>query len=86
MSSKTAIKMRWHDEERIRDGIMRHPADSKAWKHFDELHQKFGSEPRNVRLGLISDGFQPFSNSVTPYSIWPVILIPYIVASSNCMQ
>ncbi|XP_019242142.1 PREDICTED: uncharacterized protein LOC109223532 isoform X1 [Nicotiana attenuata] len=56
---------------------MRHPADLTAWKSFDELHPSFVAEPRNVRLGLASDGFQPFRNSKTSYSIWPVVLIPY---------
>ena len=80
MCSKIAAEMRWHYEERIEDGVMRHPADSKASKNFDELHQDFVLEPHNVRLGLMSDGFQPFSNTSTPYSIWPMILIPYNVA------
>jgi len=36
---------------------MRHLANSKAWKNFDKLHQKFTSKPRNVRFGFISDRF-----------------------------
>jgi len=50
MSSKTSPLMRWHHENKANDGIMRHPVDSKAWKKFDELHQSFAVEPRNVRL------------------------------------
>ncbi|XP_016481586.1 uncharacterized protein LOC107802577 isoform X4 [Nicotiana tabacum] len=65
---------------------MRHPTDSIAWKTFDELHQSFASEPRNVRLGLASDGFQSFGNSKTPYSIWPVVLIPYNLPPWLCMK
>ncbi|KAH0664550.1 hypothetical protein KY284_029481 [Solanum tuberosum] len=64
--------MSWQHDKRVDDGIMRHPADSMAWKKFDELHPSFAAEPRNVRLGLASDGFQPFGMSKTPYSIWPV--------------
>ncbi|WMV58234.1 hypothetical protein MTR67_051619 [Solanum verrucosum] len=30
------------------------------------------SELGNVRLGLCSDGFTPFSNNTSPYSCWPV--------------
>lgn len=56
---------------------MRQLADSVAWEKLDELHTSFASEPRNVRLGLASDGFQPFRSSKTPYSIWPVVLISY---------
>ena len=28
-------------------------------------------------MGLASDGFNPFSNMTSTYSLWPVILIPY---------
>jgi len=36
----------------------------------------------NLKLGiflnsLVSDGFQPFAIMSTPYSIWPVMLVPY---------
>ncbi|GJY75278.1 retrotransposon protein, putative, ty3-gypsy subclass [Tanacetum coccineum] len=34
-------------------------------------------EPRNVRLGLAGDGFNPFGNLCQAYSIWPVILTTY---------
>ncbi|CAN1155708.1 hypothetical protein LINPERHAP2_LOCUS20559 [Linum perenne] len=77
MSTKTASLMRWHSENAKDDGLMRHSADSLAWNSFDEHHPSFASDPRNVRLGLASDGFQPFANSKTPYSIWLVVLIPY---------
>ena len=78
--------MRWHHDERKKDGTMRHLTDSLAWKSFDELHQGFAYNPRNVRLGLGSDGFQPFANSKTSYSIWPVILIPYDSPPELCMK
>nr|XP_009601086.1 uncharacterized protein LOC104096432 [Nicotiana tomentosiformis] len=31
-------------------------------------------------------GFQPFGNSKTPYSIWPVVLIPYNLPPWLCMK
>ncbi|XP_016512128.2 uncharacterized protein LOC107829176 [Nicotiana tabacum] len=86
MCSKTSSLMRWHHDKKVNDGIMRHPADSIAWKTFDELHQSFASEPRNVRLGLASDGFQPFENSKISYTIWPVVLIPYNLPPWLCMK
>nr|XP_009786859.1 PREDICTED: uncharacterized protein LOC104234908 [Nicotiana sylvestris] len=86
MSSKISTLMGWHHDKRVDDGIMRHPADSIAWKTFDELYQSFASEPRNVRLGLASDGFQPFGNSKTPCSIWLVVLIPYNLPPWLCMK
>uniref|UniRef100_M1BYS5 TNP2 n=1 Tax=Solanum tuberosum TaxID=4113 RepID=M1BYS5_SOLTU len=65
---------------------MRHPKDSQAWKTFDLLHPEFATDPRNVRLGLASDGFNPFGAMSTTYSIWPVILIPYNRPSWECMK
>ncbi|XP_058006773.1 uncharacterized protein LOC110657485 [Hevea brasiliensis] len=65
---KTASLMRWHKDKRVDDGVMRHPADSMAWISFDKLHPNFASDSRNVRLGLASDGFQPFANLKMPYS------------------
>lgn len=47
-------------EGRINDGLLRHPAYSLAWQKFDEIHPWFASDPRNVRLGLATDGFNPF--------------------------
>ena len=52
--------MRWHDEKRTKDGLLRHPADGEAWKDLDDREHLFASDSRNVRLGLASDGFNPF--------------------------
>ncbi|GJY78866.1 transposon, En/Spm-like protein [Tanacetum coccineum] len=54
-----------------------HPADGLAWKDFDERYPEFSSDPRNVRLGITSDGFNPFRTMNVSYSIWPVFVIPY---------
>ncbi|XP_073103331.1 uncharacterized protein [Elaeis guineensis] len=86
MSKITAKDMRWHEEKRINDGILRHPADSFAWKSFDDKYKSFSVDPRSVRLGLASDGFQPFGNMSTPHSIWPVVLIPYNLPPWQCMK
>ncbi|XP_057250626.1 uncharacterized protein LOC125497867 [Beta vulgaris subsp. vulgaris] len=87
MSSKTAASMRWHSDERQSDdGVMTHPADSKAWKSFDDKYPSFASETRNVRLGLASDGFSPFRNGHIPHSTWPVVLIPYNLPPWLCMK
>ncbi|XP_058746180.1 uncharacterized protein LOC131619054 [Vicia villosa] len=77
MCSKTTESMRWHEEERSKDGKLRHPTDGKAWKDFDELHPDFSSESRNVRLGLTSDGFNPFRTMSLSHSTWPVLMMVY---------
>jgi len=86
MSLKIASLIRWLYDKRKKDGTMRNLADSLAWKSFDELHKGFTPDPRNVRLGLVSDGFQPFANSQNSYSIWLVILIPYNLPPELCIR
>src|SRR3954471_3194424 len=65
----TAKDMRWHAEERHDDGILRYSTDSDAWKDFDKKHVEYALEPRNVRLGLATDGFNLFGNMNINYSI-----------------
>ncbi|XP_062104736.1 uncharacterized protein LOC133816064 [Humulus lupulus] len=77
-SKHTSKDMRWHKDVRKNEaGILRHPADGDAWKHFDNVYPDFAADSRSVRMGLASDGFNPFSNMTSTYSLWPVILIPY---------
>ncbi|KMT08287.1 hypothetical protein BVRB_6g142120 [Beta vulgaris subsp. vulgaris] len=57
--SKLARHMRWHKDDKKDDGIMRRPADSKAWKSLDKTFSDFSKDARNIRLGLASDGFNP---------------------------
>src|ERR1044072_2051497 len=84
-SMSSAPHMRWHFENRRQPGVLCHPSDGEAWKHFDGKYKDFAEEPRNVRLGLCSNGFMPFSNSAKPYSCWPVIVTPYNLPPELCM-
>ncbi|XP_077224998.1 uncharacterized protein LOC143858225 [Tasmannia lanceolata] len=86
MSTKTASFMTWHHDNRTKDDILRHPADSASWQTFDYIHQWFSSEPRNIRLGLASDGFNPFRTMSIAHSTWPVVLIPYNLPPWMCMK
>ncbi|XP_057986632.1 uncharacterized protein LOC131171176 [Hevea brasiliensis] len=86
MSKEIAKDMRWHKEKRVNDDVIRHPADAEAWKEFDKENDWFARDPRNVRLGLASDGFNPFGNMSTSYSMWPVILLPYNLPPWKCMK
>ncbi|GJX25423.1 putative reverse transcriptase domain, aspartic peptidase domain protein [Tanacetum coccineum] len=54
-------------------GKMQHPVDGRAWKNFDTKYPNFAKEPRNVRLGLATDDFNPFGNLSQAYSMWPVL-------------
>ena len=86
MSSKISNSMVWHIENNDPNGLMRHPRDSKAWKNFDLKYPDFASDPRNVRLALASDGFNPFGSLSNSYSIWPLVLIPYNTPPWMCMK
>jgi len=87
VSPDIAKEMRWHkDRPFSEDGKMRHPADSIAWKSFNLEYPSFAEDSRNVRLGLASDGFNPFGNMSTSYSVWPVVLIPYNLPPWMCMK
>ncbi|XP_025662015.1 uncharacterized protein [Arachis hypogaea] len=83
---KTSTDMVWHKESDNNDGYLRHPRDAEAWKEFDAKYPYFSNDLRNVRLALASDGFNPFSNMSTKYSIWPVILILYNLPPWLCMK
>ncbi|KAG6414225.1 hypothetical protein SASPL_126943 [Salvia splendens] len=65
---------------------MRHPVDSPTWNKFDTLHPGFAQESRNVRLGLASDGINPFKNMTVSHNTWPVILFPYNFPPWMCMK
>jgi hypothetical protein len=77
MSHHTLSRMKWHTQGRTKDGVLRHPTDGEAGKAFDECYPNFTSNQRNVRLGLASDGFNPYGNMSFSHSIWPVMLVAY---------
>ena len=73
--------MRWHHEMRIsEDNIISHPTDSIVWREFDKQYPHFASDPCNIHLGLISDGFNPFKTMSNAYNMWSVMLMSYNVA------
>ncbi|CAM8940430.1 unnamed protein product [Rhodiola kirilowii] len=86
MSETIAKEMRWHGERRVVDGHIRHPADGEAWQDFNKEILEFASEIRNVRLGLATDGFNPFGALGVSHSTWPVMVMPYNLPPSMCMK
>ncbi|XP_058769111.1 uncharacterized protein LOC131642981 [Vicia villosa] len=81
-----AKNIRWHAEERNCDGKIWHPADSLQWKKVDTLFPDFGNEPRNLRLGLSTDGMNPYGSLSSNHSSWPVLLIIYNLSPWLCMK
>jgi hypothetical protein len=87
ISKKIVRHMRWHKEGiRENDGVLGHPSHSEVWKVLDRFDTYFTSDARNVRFGLATDGFDPFSINSTPYSCWPVFVVPYSLPLSLCMK
>ena len=78
--------MTWHANHQSSGEVMWHPSDSEAWQHFDRIYPDFGSEPRNVRLGLCADGFAPHGQFGKTYSCWPVVVTPYNLPPGMCMK
>ncbi len=85
MCSEIAHNMIWHASDRS-DDHLRHPADGKSWKDFDLDFPEFSQEPRNVRLGLATDGFNPFNTMSLSHSTWPVILMNCNLPPWMCMK
>jgi hypothetical protein len=48
---------------------MSHLADGEAWQDFDREFLEFAKDAINLRLGLATDGFNPFSEKNTKYSM-----------------
>ncbi|GKF36333.1 retrotransposon gag domain, retroviral aspartyl protease [Tanacetum coccineum] len=83
----TAKETSWHATGKYTEpGKMQHPVDGRAWKNFDTQYPDFAAEPRNVRLGLAGDGFNPFDNLSQSYNMWPIILTTYNLPPWLCMK
>ena len=85
-SKSMAKDLRWHHNNKSKDGKMRHPVDSVAWELVHEKWPSFSKEVRNLRLGLSTDGFNPFSNLSSKYSACPVMMIMYNLSPWLCMK
>ncbi|KAK9049104.1 hypothetical protein SSX86_031930 [Deinandra increscens subsp. villosa] len=85
-NEKEAKLLRWHSDERIIDGKLRHVADSPQWRNIDNIYPEFGNEIRNIRFGLSSDGINPFGNMSSRHSTWPVLLCIYNLPPWLCMK
>ncbi|KAL8097245.1 hypothetical protein AgCh_030391 [Apium graveolens] len=77
MCKEFAKLMTWHVVDRKKDGMLRHPADGVAWKIMDAKCPTFSSKNRNIRLGIASDGFNPFSTMSGSHSTRPVVVVNY---------
>ena len=72
--------LRWHQENKSRDGKVRYPADSRAWKRLDSIDPSlcdtkgFGEDARDVRIQVSCDGICPFKLHRSTWAAWPVLV------------
>ena len=65
---------------------MSHTADGEAWQDFNRKHPTFADDPGNLRLAVATDGFNPFGNFNSTYSMWPVLVTPLNLPPSKCVN
>jgi hypothetical protein len=81
-SPSILVLMKWHAKNQSDreggNGLVRHPCDSTAWKHFHEnADSTFLHNARNVYFALAADGVNPFKQTRSTWSTWPVVLLNY---------
>ncbi|XP_026399574.1 uncharacterized protein LOC113295449 [Papaver somniferum] len=81
-----AEAMTWHSRAKSDINIMRHPIDSSAWQCANSFSPEFAKEPRNVTLGISTDGFNPNGCFGLAHSCWSVIICIYNLPTSLCMK
>ena len=86
MSSKIVEHMTLHQLHDAVNGVMVHPSDDEAWKHFNNVHPHFSDESSNMRLELCTNGSNPFGSFAAPYSYWPIILTVYNLPPKMCIR
>jgi hypothetical protein len=75
----------WHFEKRRKNNEeIQHPVDGTLWKNFDLQYKLFGSESRNIRFALSTDGMNPFGENRTMHNTWLVILVMYNLPTWLC--
>jgi hypothetical protein len=81
----------WHTENKSDreggDNLVRHSCDSKAWRHFHEnVDLAFRIDARNIHFALAADGVNPFKQTRSIWSTWPVTLLNYNLPPWLCTK
>ncbi|XP_022887200.1 uncharacterized protein LOC111403068 [Olea europaea var. sylvestris] len=85
-TSKMAESLIWRSTNQSVDGKMRHPVNSPSWALIDNKWPDFANNPGSLRLGLATDGFNPFNNFSFTYSCWSVVMVIYKLPPWLCMK
>lgn len=76
-SPNYAPLMQWAGSHRSEGDWIRYPQDGMAWKRLETLCPFIKQDPRNVVLGIATDGFNPFGHNSASHSTWPLLLVIY---------
>ena len=60
--------MRWHREDRKKDGKLRAPADGSQGRKIERKWGDFAGDARNVWFALSADGINPFGEQSSNHS------------------
>jgi hypothetical protein len=74
--------MLWHAQNNSPNGLVRHPWDSKAWKHINERFPALALNVMHVHLGFIANGVNMYKLNSSTWSTWHVILFNYNIPPS----
>ncbi|GKC39792.1 putative transposase-associated domain-containing protein, partial [Tanacetum coccineum] len=85
LSKSISEDLRWHATRRITDGVLRHPADSQAWRTIDEKFPEIAEDTRNLRLGISADGVDVNTGN-RHHSVWPILTVIYNLPPWLCMK
>jgi hypothetical protein len=89
---KEAKLMQWHAErEKPKEDpemgyMLTHSSDAGQWEALDIAFPRFGGDGRNIRLGMSTDGLNPFGNQSSTHSTWPVFVWPYNLPPWLCTK
>jgi hypothetical protein len=78
--------LRWHKEDRKKDGMLRVPVDGLQWRKIERQFEDFADDARNLWFGLSTDGMNPFGGQSSSHSTWPVTLYLYNLPPWLCMK
>ena len=54
--------MDYHARNRIQDDVIRMPTDGSSFRDMEEKWSHFKEEPRNLRISLVANSVNPFTN------------------------
>jgi hypothetical protein len=85
-NKELAKLMTWHEKDRKKDHMLRHPADGSQWRKIDRKYKDFAGGETNIRFGLSIDGFNPFDKFSNGHSTWHVTLCMFNLPGWMCMK